>query len=486
LSEISKLDNKILRSLFKFTRLTHILDELLYFILKAVEFYANGPYIKGRYGLGRIKWTSFKRLILTGQSHLDAAWRWRTRQGILKARATFKKALDHIDDLKYFTFTQTSPCYFYWMKRFFPNIYERIKNAVKNNRLIPIGGCWIECDTNIPNGESIIRQRLYGQRFYLKEFGFISDVEFLQDSFGFNYNLPQIFKKSGVKLFGTGKLFWNKTEKIPIGMAMWEGPDGTRLPMVHVHFGYFLLLNYNRNYPNIYRLGKVGKTLIASYKTPMEEYKSWWSNDLMLENIFGYGLGDGGHGPIELEILVVEFLRMLRPKKFIHNKRGYIYYLYKKYFNRWAIWNDEWYLDCHRGTYTSVSKVKKGNRDCENILEYLEKYITILNILRLFPKNIELVFEKLGYKIREISKNLVADLNKSNLNIKDILEFLWKIVLYNQFHDILPGSSIPEVYIDYEKDLNQIKLFAKILKDICYCSSLKLTFSFFKSLMSRF
>jgi len=114
------------------------------------------------------------------------------------------------------------------------------------------------------------------------------------------------------------------------------------------------------------------------------------------------------------------------------------------------------------------------NRFLEKKGEYLEKYITILNILRLFQKNIELVFEKLGYKIREISKNLVADLNKSNLNIKDILEFLWKIVLYNQFHDILPGSSIPEVYIDYEKDLNQIKLFAKILKDICYCSSLKL------------
>ncbi|MHA1339070.1 MAG: alpha-mannosidase [Promethearchaeota archaeon] len=477
MSEIFWLDGKILKPFFRFCRKTHLIDGIIYLILKGVEYYGNGPLPKGRYGLGRIKWTSFKKLVLTGQSHLDAAWRWRTKQGILKARATFKKALEHIEDssLPYFTFSQPSPCYYYWMKRFFPQIYKRIKRAIKAGRLVPIGGCWVETDCNIPSGESLIRQRLYGQRFYLKEFGIISDIEFIQDSFGFNYNLPQIFKKSGAKLFGTGKLFWNETEKIPIGMAIWEGPDGTQLPMIHVHFGYFLPINYGKLYPNIYRLGKKGKKLVANYSTPLNKYKNWWSKELMLESIFGYGLGDGGHGPIELEILVVECLRQLRPKRIFHNRIGSIYEMYSKYFDRWAIWKDEWYLDVHRGTYTSVSRIKRGNRLCENRLEEIEKFSSILSLINAFPSNkkdLVNIFKLYGLDIEKNGQNLVADINKQNIHIRGILEFLWKTTLYNQFHDILPGSSIPEVYKDYDKYLAQIMSFFQVLNKISILSSL--------------
>ncbi|MBD3351389.1 MAG: hypothetical protein GF364_07870 [Candidatus Lokiarchaeota archaeon] len=203
--------------------------------------------------------------------------------------------------------------------------------------------------------------------------------------------------------------------------------------MVHIHFGYFLPINYGNKYPLIYLLGKKNEELIANYQTKPQDYAKWRSNELMMENIFGYGLGDGGHGPIELEILAVEHLRKLYRKKVKHNQHGDIYTMFKKYINRWAIWNDEWYLDVHRGTYTSVSRVKRGNRLSENELESIEKLASILLAIK-------------------IGLNKVSRHN---------LEEHWKLALYNQFHDILPGSSIPEVYLDYDKDLEKINSFIK-------------------------
>lgn len=406
------------------------MDPFIGVACKALEYVGNGYSLDGRHGLGRVKWSSFDRLILIGQSHLDAAWRWRTKQGILKARATIKKALDHIDDpsLPTFTFTQPSPQYYQWMKDHFPDIYRRIKKAVADGRFLPMGGSWVEMDTNLPSGESLVRQRLYGQRFYLDEFGFTADLEFLQDCFGFNWNLPQIFKKSGARLFGTGKMFWNKTEPIPLGMCHWRGVDGTELPTVHIHFGYFLPLNYGKQYPLIYLLGKPGKELVANYQTQPKEFQEWRSKEYMLENIFGYGLGDGGHGPIELELWAVETLRKRFPKKIKHHQRGDVYHMFKKFFPRWATWNDEWFLDDHRGTYTSWDLIKRGNRFSENKMEIAEKLEAILTLFGLPSQR------------------------------KDY-EQCWKVILYNQFHDILPGTSIPEVYIDYKKDLKKIDKF---------------------------
>src|SRR6056297_1058322 len=263
MSEISKWDGKVLKPLFKGLHKSGIGTPFVMLAMKVLEYIANGPNPNGRYGK-RIKWSDFDKILMVGQSHLDAAWRWRTKQGIIKARATFKKALDHIDELPYFTYTQPSPQYYQWIKdtdpEYISKLYPRIKKAERDGRWVLLGGCWVEPDTNLPCGESLVRQRLYGQRFYLKEFGHISDVEFLMDCFGFNWNLPQIFKKSGAKLFGTGKLFWNKNTKIPIGMCHWKGPDGTRLPMIHINFGYFLPITIGKDFPNIYLLGKDNKS----------------------------------------------------------------------------------------------------------------------------------------------------------------------------------------------------------------------------------
>ncbi len=170
-----------MRRLFRFLRKSGLNYYLTFLANRVLKLMGNG--------------FSFRRLqplLLVGQSHLDAAWRWCSKQTILKARETFKKALDHIDELPEFSFAQPSPCYYWWMETYFPAVFTRIKEAVRKGQWLPVGGMWVESDCNLPSGESLIRQRLYGQRYYLSKFGRISDVEILQDSFGFNWNLPYV------------------------------------------------------------------------------------------------------------------------------------------------------------------------------------------------------------------------------------------------------------------------------------------------------
>ncbi|MFX0103705.1 MAG: alpha-mannosidase, partial [Candidatus Hodarchaeota archaeon] len=341
-------------------------------------------------------------------------------------------------EFKQFTYAQTSPAYYLWMKKHFPALYEEIKEAIKRGQWIIVGGMWVEPDLNVPSGEALVRQRLYGQRFYLQEFGMMAEFSFLQDVFGFCWSLPQILKKSGAKLFCTGKIFWNKDNKFPIGMFHWLGPDGTTLPTFLTHFGYFLPMTYGKEYPNIYRLTKEkaipGVSPIADYSTPIEKIRFFQSPELMLDTVFGYGLGDGGHGPIEAEMTLVKAFRLLYPKNFKFYRKGDIFRQFSKYYDRWPTWRDELYLEIHRGTYTTNSRAKRYNRELEVLLEVTEKASAFASFIGLdYP---------------------LEDLNES-----------WKKVLFNQFHDILPGSSIPEVYIDAYKDYDEARMVATRVLD---------------------
>ncbi|MHA1730353.1 MAG: alpha-mannosidase [Promethearchaeota archaeon] len=411
---ISLIDGPKLRKLFKFLRRSRLNVYLVLLVKGILERFLGRNF-------------KFRRLnmVAVGQSHLDAAWRWTKRQGIVKARATFKKALDHIDELPEFTFAQPSPAYYQWMKDHFPDIFERIKVAVKRGRWILMGGMWVEADANIPSGESLVRQRLYGMRFFRDEFGKMPQVEFLQDCFGFNWNLPQILAKSGALIFGTGKVpFWNQTNKgtFPSGILRWMAPDGTVLPTVLIYFGYLLPITYGKDYPDLYRLLKPEHAdFIADYGVPLEEVRRVQSAELMLDNIFGFGLGDGGHGPVEAEIAIVQALRTLYPRKFRFYRQGDFVTLLQKHFPRWLTWRDEIYLELHRGTYTTHGRVKRSNRDNEVLLEVNEKLQTFSSLFGRPPGRAE-------------------------------LERHWKLLLFNQFHDIIPGSSIPEVYDDAYAD----------------------------------
>lgn len=443
------IDGPPMRRLFRFLRKSGLNYYVTFLATRVIKLMGNG--------------FSFRRLhplLAVGQSHLDAAWRWRAKQGILKARATFKKALDHIDELPEFSFAQPSPCYYWWMETYFPAIFTRIKTAVRKGQWLPVGGMWVEADCNVPSGESLVRQRLYGQRYYLRKFGRISEVEILQDCFGFNWNLPQILAKSGAKLFITGKLFWNDTNPFPLGMAMWEAPDGTKLPAFHMHFGYFIPINLGKKYPNLWKLGKEGKALRASYATPEGEIERWRSDELMPAHIFAYGLGDGGHGPVEGEIAIVTALaRLYRNMKWA--RATDITTLFQPYYARWPTWKDEFYLEVHRGVYTSVARAKRFNRSSENRLEECEKLACLVGF-----------FHGSGP-----GTNAFAD--------------VWKTVLFNQFHDILPGSSIPEVYADLDKDAAKVnqaiqdisdKGMAYIAMNVAISTSTRLTLMIFNPL----
>jgi alpha-mannosidase len=373
----------------------------------------------------------FKRLnmLAVGQSHLDAAWRWRKKQTVLKARATFTKAIRHMKEYPHFTFSQPSPCYYAWMKEEYPVLYAEIKAAVKRGQWNLFGGMWVEPDMNLPSGESMVRQRFYGMRWYRKEFGKMPDIEFLQDTFGFNWSLPQILVKSGARMFGTGKIFWNDMNTFPLGMFHWRSPDGTTLPTILIHFGYFLPINYGKKYPDLYKFMK-GTTTSGSpmydYTTPFKTIRAAQSNELMRSTIFGYGLGDGGHGPIEAEMMAVKVFKLLYPKKFNFYRGTAFYDLFAPTFNRWATWNSELYLEFHRGTYTTNSMVKWYNRKLEILLENCEKACTAATLLGApYPR--------------------------------DQISEAWKAVLFNQFHDILPGSSIWEVYQDAFQDYEKAK-----------------------------
>ena len=398
-----------MRKLFKFLDRTKLSVPLILVLKSAVERMGHG--------------FKFKRLnmIAVGQSHLDAAWRWRKKQTILKARATFSKAIQHMKEHPQFTFAQPSPAYYAWMKQYFPKLYEEMKAAVKNGQWVLFGGMWVEPDLNLPSGESLVRQRLYGMRFYLQEFGKMPDIEFLQDVFGFSYSLPQILAKSGCKLFGTGKIFWNDTNKFPLGMFHWQSPDGTTLPTLLIHFGYFLPINYGKEYPYIYKLmkskTKPGIEPIFDYTTPEKDIRAAQCEEIMLNTIFGYGLGDGGHGPVEAEITAVDAFKLLYPKRFNFYRDGMFFRHFEPYLDRWATWNSEIYLEFHRGVYTTNSKMKWYNRKMEILLEDCEKACTVAALLGM------------PYPRAQITE-------------------CWKAVLFNQFHDILPGSSIYEVYQD--------------------------------------
>ncbi|MBN2151317.1 MAG: alpha-mannosidase [Candidatus Lokiarchaeota archaeon] len=417
-TSLGTIDSPKMRGLFKFLHKTK-LSILLVLALKGVI---------ERMGKG----FKFRRLnmIAVGQSHLDAAWRWRKKQTILKARATFSKAIGHMRAYPGFTFAQTSPAYYAWMKQHFPALYADIKEAVRRGQWLPFGGMWVEPDLNIPSGEALVRQRLYGMRFFKDEFGKMPDIEFCQDTFGFNWALPQILAKSGARMFGTGKIFWNDTNDFPIGMFHWRAPDGTLLPTLLMHFGYFLPVNYGKRYPDIYRLmakkARPGVDYVFDYRTPLKQIRQVQSKELMLDTVFGYGLGDGGHGPIEAEMVVVSAIRLLFPKRFRYCREGDFFKHFAPHLDRWATWNTEIYLELHRGVLTTNALAKRYNRKLEIMLEGCEVACVLASLLGSpYPR--------------------------------DRLSSCWKAVLFNQFHDILPGSSIFEVYRDAFQDYEDVQ-----------------------------
>lgn len=340
---------------------------------------------------------------LVGNTHIDAAWLWRKSETIEVCKNTFENAIQLMQKYPDFTFSQSSSYYYKWMEELYPDTFAKIREAVRKGNWEIVGGMVIEPDCNLINGESWARHLLYGKSYFMDKFGVDVKIGWNPDSFGYNWNIPQIYRNAGIYAFITQKISWNDTNVFPYRVFWWEGPDGSRI-LVYFPFSY-----------------------VYDFKDPfrlIDQLRQFEANTGLRNMLVLYGVGDHGGGPSEEMLQTIERLKNLPifPRIKFSTAKNYIdNFLLKQDLKKLPVWKDELYLEYHRGTYTTQADIKKYNRYLENLLTSTEAFSLI-------------------------SKILGGDYNR------DAIKKSWEIVLFNQFHDILPGSSIREVYFDAKKD----------------------------------
>ena len=339
-------------------------------------------------------------LFAFGHAHIDVAWLWPLAETQRKCARTFSTQLSLMEEYPEFKFLQSMPQLYHYTKEHYPELYARIKQAVQAGKFIPEGGVWVEPDTNISGGESLIRQFIHGKRFFREEFGVDNELLWLPDVFGYSGALPQIMRGCGIKYFATAKIFWNYNggDPFPNNTFMWEGIDGSDV-LVH------LCNDYN------------SRTDAASV---IQRWNERVQKDDITTRLMPFGWGDGGGGATRDHL---EYLRRMRDLEGVPKTRmaSPIEYFRDQEArgtdNRYV---GELYFQGHRGTYTSQARTKRGNRKSELALREAELWGVAARALAGFAFPTKAIDEA------------------------------WKTVLLNQFHDILPGSSIHRVYEEAE------------------------------------
>ena len=339
-----------------------------------------------------------------GHAHLDVGWLWPVKESIRKAARTFSTQLDLLKKYPEYIFGASQPQLYKFIRDNYPALFDRIREQVKAGRWEPLGGMWVEADCNIPSGESLVRQFLHGKNFFMDEFGVDVKNLWLPDVFGYSAALPQIIRKSGCDFFLTQKLSWSQINKFPHETFWWQGLDGSR---VLTHF--LPEKNYNSDL--------LPEKLITAQNNFAE-------NSFLSRFISLFGMGDGGGGPS------AEYLENCRRQKNLEytpkvkcSRADEFFDLLRNDADSLDSWNGELYLEYHRGTYTVQAATKRNNRKCEELLVAAEFLFSHLPIKK-YPKN--------------------------------LMDKLWKTLLCNQFHDILPGSSITSVYRKVDEEYAQI------------------------------
>jgi Alpha-mannosidase len=367
--------------------------------------------------------TGYDEIIATciGHTHIDVAWWWtveQTREKVARSFATVLKLMEEYPDYK---FMSSQPQLYYFLKERYPKLYEKVKERVKEGRWEPEGGMWVEADDNLISGESLVRQFIFGKKFFKEEFGIDNRVLWYPDVFGYSGSLPQIAKKCGIDYFMSTKLAWNQFNKMPNDTFMWRGIDGSE---ILAHFVTTLGVGQSTdNFFTTYNGMLHPDAIIGGWKRYQNKQIN---NDILV----CYGYGDGGGGPtremLETSKRMEKGIKGI-PKVRQEFSRKYYDELKERVQNnkRLAVWEGELYFEYHRGTLTSMARNKRSNRKSELMLMDLE----LLSILSLS--------KDISYPKKE-------------------LEAMWKNILLNQFHDILPGSSIKEVYEVTKKEYEQI------------------------------
>lgn len=337
-------------------------------------------------------------LYFVSNAHIDAAWLWRYKETVDICRRTFGSVLNMMNVRPDMTYAQSAAAYYDWMQRYDPDVFEGIRQRVKDGRWEVVGGMWIEPDCNIPSGESWMHQLLYSQRYFKKNLGVEAKIGWNPDSFGYDWNMPEFYLNAGIDAFITQKIGWNDTNVFPYRVFWWEAPDGSRI-LSYFPFDYVnQITNPNR---------------LADWMRQFEA-NTGFANMMVL-----FGVGDHGGGP-SLEMMKrIDHLKTLDiyPKIEFGTVANYIGWLKSQDLSKLPVWDSELYLEYHRGTLTTQSETKKANRQSEELLTEAEKFSTVATMYGRPYDN-------------------------------SALERAWREVMFNQFHDILPGSGIRENYID--------------------------------------
>ncbi len=366
-------------------------------------------------------------VVATGHAHIDVAWLWTLGQTRRKSGRTFHTVLRLMEQFPDYHFTQSQPQLYDYARQDYPELFEAIKQRVAEGRWEPIGGTWVEMDCNITGVESLARQFLLGRAFFREYFGAgaESPVLWLPDVFGYSWALPQLIKQAGLEYFMTTKIGWNQYNRLPYDSFWWQGLDGTR---VLTHFictpgGGRTVSTYNGD---------------ASPRQILGTWATFQQKELQQELLTSIGYGDGGGGPTrEMLENVREMAAFPAMPRVRQGPAGEFFRdLEKKSGERLPTWNGELYLEYHRGTYTTQARNKRGNRQSEFLLhdaEFLAAWAALLDADYAYPA--------------------------------DALRKAWELVCLNQFHDIIPGSSIGPVYAESLAQYAEVRETAVAVRD---------------------
>ena len=364
-----------------------------------------------------------------GHTHIDMEWKWARAQTREKMQRSFATANALMERYPEYLFTLTQPELYQYLKEEAPEKYDQLKAWVEKGRWEPEGSMWVECDCNLVSGESFVRQLLLGRQFFRQELGKENRTLFLPDVFGYSAALPQILKKSGIDYFVTSKISWNDTNTLPVDAFNWQGIDGTEL------FTTFITARWGKKNHEFNRIATYVGKIDASFTIGAWDrfQQKQYGNHVLLT--FGYG--DGGGGPTREDLEKQRRLCRGIPGLPVTKMDFLVPYLddtkadfdaATKALGRTPTWVGDLYLEFHRGTYTSMAKNKRGNRKSEFALQRCEA-LSMTDLL------------------------LGGSYDQAALNDT------WRIVLHDQFHDILPGSSILEVYQGTDEDYKKIFAF---------------------------
>jgi alpha-mannosidase len=348
-----------------------------------------------------------------GNSHIDMAWLWPWTETVEVVRNTFRTVLDLMREYPDFHFTMSSARTFSWMEEKYPDLFKEIKDRVQEGRWEIVGGMWVEPDLNMPGGESLVRQILTGKRYFQEKFGVDVKIGWNPDSFGYSWQLPQIYKKSGMDYFVTQKIYWNDTTKFPYKLFWWEAPDGSRLLSYIPH-----------DYANDTEPAKMA-TDLAAYAPLM--YESDPPNGREIMHL--YGVGDHGGGPTRSMLDAAKRWMsddVVYPKLHFGTARGFFEDLQKSSANlKIPTWRNEMYFEYHRGVMTTQAETKRRIRNAEELLLNAEKFSAIATLFgRSYPA--------------------------------EEFDDAWKHLLFDDFHDIFPGSGLAVNYLDAKRNLENV------------------------------